>query len=376
MRLSAIITGVGVISVVLLLGGISYGASDIPAIRDAKDSGERARVQTLIDGARKENALEWTGTMFEPKQANYIIAGFKEYYGLSQLKLSYTYGVSTEIISRVGQVLKAGRTSPDIVCLVAWGWFTDLMKDGKLMRYDSPYYKEYTISDKSGNSLPGYWVSDSYSNNPMWNVKELEKKGIKNFNPTSWWDFTDPKLAPLTCLTNLTTTVTDSTWAIGMRKTIGDEWFIKLAQGKPGLFTQAKQGETWVASGEYPISLIGRIKNAQVLQDAGVEVGWLWPKEGQVLFSLSPVILAGAPHPNTAKLFIDYIRSLPGTNRMAESEVGLIFGRPGVKIPEKARKFLKPAEEIKVIPMNWDKEATTEAINGLREWAKKIGIAY
>lgn len=94
--------------VVLFLGTVSYCA-DIPAIRDAKDPSERARVQTLLDGAMKENALDWTANMIEPQQADYIIAGFKEYYGLPRLRHVYTYGVSTEMIARIDQVLKAGR---------------------------------------------------------------------------------------------------------------------------------------------------------------------------------------------------------------------------------------------------------------------------
>ena len=167
---------VGAICLVTFMGGISYGA-DIPAIQNIKDPAERARVQTLIDGARKENQLEWTGNMIEPKHANPLIAGFKEYYGLPQLKLSYTYAVANDIISRVEEVIKAGRTPPDITWISAWGWYVDLMKRGDIMRYESPYYKEYTLSNKAGNSMPGYWVADAYTANPMWNVKELEKGG-------------------------------------------------------------------------------------------------------------------------------------------------------------------------------------------------------
>jgi len=81
-----VIAGIGSICFLLLWCTISYGA-DIPAIRDAKDSAERDRVQALINGAMKENVLDWTGNMIEPKHADHIIPGFKEYYGLSNSKL-------------------------------------------------------------------------------------------------------------------------------------------------------------------------------------------------------------------------------------------------------------------------------------------------
>jgi len=357
------------------MGGISYGA-DIPAIRDAKDPAERARVQALIDGARKENQLEWTGNMIEPKHANPLIAGFKEYYGLPQLKLSYTYAVANDIIARVEEVIKAGRTPPDITWISAWGWYVDLMKRGDIMRYESPYYKEYTLSNKAGNSMPGYWVADAYTANPMWNVKELEKRGIKNFKPTSWLDFADPKIAPLCNIGNINTSSAGVSWAIGLRKVIGDDWFIKFAKGKPALAGKGDLEKRWVATGEYPIGVTGRTKNAQDLQESGLEIEMLWPKEGVVLFPFSPIIFTKAAHPNTAQLFVDYVRSAYGANKMAETGVGLIYGRPGVKVPEKERKFMPPSEDIKAIAMDWNKETSTEAVNALKEWAKKIDLSY
>ncbi len=375
MKYFKVFASFGTICFVLLWGITSYSA-DIPAIRDAKDSAERARVQALIAGAMKENALDWTGNMIEPKHADHVIPGFKEYYGLPQLKVNYTYGVSTEIVGRVDQVLKAGRIPPDITWMPAWDWYSDLIKQGKLMRYESPYYKEYTLSNEAGNSMPGYWVSDSYTSNPMWNIKELEKRGIKNFNPTSWFDFIDPKLSGYLCLSNLSVSNNSVTWAIGMKKAVGEDWFIKLGKFKPALWTKSQQGEAWVASGEYPIALTARTKAAQQLHESGMAIGLIWPKEGQVLTPFSPVIFASAPHPNTAKLFIDYVRSLPGTNRIAESGVGLIYGRSGVNVPEKERKFLPPSEKIKAIPMDWSKDTTNENFKANREWAKKIGVGY
>jgi ABC-type Fe3+ transport system substrate-binding protein len=358
-----------------LVSGVSY-AADIPAIRDAKDSAERTRVQALIDAARKENQLEWTGNMIEPKHANPLIAGFKEYYGLPQLKLSYTYAVANDIIARVEEVLKAGRTPPDITWISAWGWYVDLMKRGDIMRYESPYYKEYTLSSRAGNSMPGYWAADAYTANPMWNVKELEKRGIKNFKPSSWWDFADPKIAPNCNINNINTSSVGVSWAIGLRKVLGDDWFIKFAKGKPALAGKGDLEKRWVATGEYPIGVTGRTKNAQDLEESGLEIEMLWPKEGVVLFPFSPIIFAKAAHPNTAQLFVDYVRSAYGANRMAETGVGLIYGRPGVKVPEKERKFMPPSEDIKAIPMDWNKETSTEAVNALKEWAKKIDLSY
>jgi hypothetical protein len=147
----------------LTLTSLSFGAGDFPALKDAKDPAEKARVQKLHEGALAEGKLNIVGTMIEPKMAQYIVQGFKEYYGLPGLKNEYTYEGTARIVTRVDQVVNAGRPGPDIVWNVAWAWYMDLMGRNQIMKYESPMYKEYTISNKVGNSMPGYWVSDSYT---------------------------------------------------------------------------------------------------------------------------------------------------------------------------------------------------------------------
>jgi hypothetical protein len=45
-----------------------------------------------------------------------------------------------------------------------------------------------------------------------------------------------------------------------------------------------------------------------------------------------------------------------------------------LKIPP--NDFLPPVEKIKAIPMNWDKEATPEAIKEISAWSQKIGASF
>ena len=376
MNHSTIIATISAVCLLLFLGTMSYGA-DIPAIRDAKDSMERTRVQALLEGARKEGVLAWTSNVIEPAHADHIQTGFKEYYGLSETKIIFDYGVSTEMIGRIDPVLKAGRTPPfDIAHMPAWDWFKALIKQGHLMRYDSPYYKEYTFSNEAGNSMPGYWVSDGNPSTPVWNAKELAKRGIKDFHPTSWLDFADPRFFGMIASSNASVSNQTASWVIGLRKVLGEEFFIKLGKNKLAFWTKALQAEQWLESGEYPIALTSRAKYAIRLTENGIEAGICWPKEGQVMAPYSPVIFAAAPHPNTAKLFIDYIRSVPGTNRIAETGASLVYGRPGVKVPENERKFMPPAEKIKLIPMDWDKDTSSENLKAARAWSKKVGVGF
>jgi len=359
---------------VIFMNGLSSGASDVPALRDAKDPAERTRTQTLIDGASKEGKLVWATNMIPAEMTDHLMKGFKAYYGLSNLAVEFTNVGSGAIVSRVEELLQSGRPPHDVIWYGSWAFYKSLLARGHIMRYESPNYKYYTISNQIGNSMPGYWVSDSYTFHPMWNPAALAKAGIKDFNPTSYWDIADPKFAGLLSLSNFPQTQTDSLVAMGWRKVLGDEWFKKMAKLKAGFFTRQTQARDWVVSGEYPICATGGAQWAITAKAAGAPVKLLYPKEGVVLLPYAPIILAKAQHPNVAKLFIDYTRSEAGTNRLAETPVGLVYGRPGVKVNPAEREFLPPVEEIKKIPMDWNTVATPEAVAEFQKWTISIGL--
>jgi iron(III) transport system substrate-binding protein len=359
--------------VCFLMAGISYGA-DIPALKNAKDPAEKARVQGLIEQAKKEGKLVITAIMVEPKHAKPTLEAFKEYYGLPNLKTEFTYGQSAKIVAQVEQLMQARRPTHDIVWMPAWSWFTSLMKRGLLTKYESPYYKEYTISNEAGNSRPGYWVSDSYTFQPMWNAGAMAKAGFKDFNPKSWNDFTNPNLAKLTSIGSIIKSTSYTPVFMGVRKVMGDEWFKKVGQMKPAIFVKSAQGRDWCASGEYPIDLSSHAKNAMVASKTGADIKLLYPKEGVTLLPFSPVILKDGADQAAAKLFIDYIRSAPGANRLAASGVAIIFGRPGVKMPPNP--YLPPAETIKPIPMDWDKDDTPQSTQAFHDFLKSVDLGY
>ncbi len=366
--------GLITLSLLFITAGIARGASDIPALRDAKDPAERARIQSLINGAKAEGKLEWLGMMVEPTHAKAIEKGFNAYYGLTSTQGEYSYSASNLIVTRVEQLLQARRNNFDVVWMVGWAWYKDLLARNRIMRYESPMYKDYTLSNKAGFSMPGYWVSDAYTFSPMFNPKAMAAAGFKDWNPTSWWDFTDAKLKNKVSMDNISQSLSSSQTALGLRKVLGDKWFTQLVKDvKPVLYTKTAQGRDWVISGEYPVTLTSHAKNTAAARASGGNVKLVYPKEGVVLLPFAPIILADAPHPNTAKLFIDYIRSAKGTQTTIDSGALLFFGRPGVKSP--VPDLLPAWENINVIPMNWDVDGKEDAIKEIQKWTLDIGLS-
>lgn len=347
-------------------------AQQPPALAAITDSAERARVEALIEGAKKEGALSWIGVQIEPGHAEPIIAEFKRYYGLNDLKGEYTYAATGAIVTRVEQLLKAKRNNFDIVWNASWAWYKDLLKRGEIMQYESPHYAAYTLSDKHGMSQKGYWVADAYAFAPVYNTVALEKHGIKNFNPTSWKDFVDPRLTGQVALIDVLISTSAAPVLDGVVKVMGNDWLTALGKVKPTLHSKAAQGRDWVGSGEFAVAMFNSPKDALSLQQRNLPTKQVFPKEGVVLIPFAPIIPKSAPHPNTAKLFVDFVRSAYGTQAMMNAGSLLFFGRPGVK--PKYPDVLPSSEEVKAIPFNWDTEATNATIKKFRDRVRAVGI--
>lgn len=347
-------------------------AQEAPALAAIKDPTEKARVQKLIEGARKEGALSWIGVQIEPGHAEPILAEFKRHYGLDTLNGEYTYAGTGEIVTRVEQLLKARRNTFDIVWTASPAWYKDLVKRGELMQYESPYYKDYTLSDKNDMTEKGYWVSDAYAFAPVYNPATLEKNGVKDFKPTSWKDFVDPRLKGMVAMIDVLLSTSAAPVLSGVTKVMGDDWLKALGANKPALHVKASQGRDWVGSGEFAVALFNSPKDALSLAERKLGTKQLFPKEGVVLIPFAPIILKSAPHPNTAQLFIDFVRSAHGTQTAMNAGSLLFFGRPGVK--PKYPEILPPSEEVTAIPFNWDTEGSNDAIKKFREKVRAVGI--
>jgi len=347
-------------------------AQRAPVLADISEAGERARVEKLIEGARKEGALSWIGVQIEPGHAGPILAEFKRYYGLDDLRGEYTYSGTGEIVTRIEQLLRAKRNDFDIVWNASWAWYKDLLWRGEVMKYDSPHYAAYTLSDKNGMSQPGYWVSDAYAFAPVYNPGTLEARGIKDFKPTSWKDFVDSRLTGQVAMIDILVSTSAAPVLSGVVKVMGDDWLTALSKIKPALHIKASQGRDWVGSGEFSVALFNSPKDALSLQERNLNTKQVFPKEGIVLIPFAPIILKSAPHPNTAQLFIDFVRSPHGTQTMMNAGSLLFFGRPGVK--SKYPDLLPPAEQVNAIPFNWDIDATNEAIKKFRDKVRAAGI--
>jgi ABC-type Fe3+ transport system substrate-binding protein len=205
----------------------------------------------------------------------------------------------------------------------------------------------------------------------LFNPEALKKLGMADFRAKSWNDVVDPRLKGLVSIPDPIASASGAQTYIGIVKVMGTQWIQKLIANEPVRRAQAAQATGWIATGEIPVTF-SHAREAMALKKDNVPVVLTYPDEGVVLQPFPAVILKTAPHPNAAKLFIDFVRSAKGTQAVMDAGVLMFFGRPGVKSPD--RDLLPGWEEVNVVPLDYDTEVTNKSIQAIRQEFRKAGL--
>jgi len=144
--------------------------------------------------------------------------------------------------------------------------------------------------------------------------------------PTSWFDLLDPKWRGKILM--------DDPHADGggfamfnvLYNAFGREFHERLAAQKPVFTREAAPSHRRVALGEFPIYIPMSTQYATSLKDLPVKI--LLPKEGGPYTIAIMAALKGSPHPNCARLFMNYILDQGGQRSVAEN--GMVSSMPGV----------------------------------------------
>jgi iron(III) transport system substrate-binding protein len=201
---------------------------------------------------------------------------------------------------------------------------------------------------------------------PMWNPKSVKK------DITKYTDLLDPQFKGMIVSGDPMKSESYLTYYMGLRKILDKEFMLKLAKQDIVWFTRSPDVTTKVVTGERPVSFMGNNRTAYVAAMEGAQIKVLFPKEGTVVLSNPFVILKKAPHPNAAKLLVDYVNSKEGQTLMVEKS-GYFTAREDVPIPPKVAQFSPPFSKIDIIPMDWKSITEKDIKNARQEFLEIFG---
>lgn len=259
----------------------------------------------LVEAAKREGEVVWYTTQIVTQLVRPVSAAFEKKYGI---KVRAIRANSTELAVKIINESRAGKPQSDV--FDGTSTVVPLKKEGYVLQWLPEPAKAYPAQLKDP---AGYWVANNlFFLTPGFNTTLV----VNGTEPRTYQALLDPKwrgkMAWSTSPTSsggpgfIGTVLTD----MGTEK--GMAYLRELSrQGIANIGGAAREVLDQVIAGEYPLALQIFNHHAVISAKKGAPVDWI--KMEPVTGTLSAIsVHQSAPHPNAAKLLVDFITSSEG----------------------------------------------------------------
>lgn len=276
---------------------------------------QAADLNSLVQAAKKEGELTVIGLPHDWCGYGDLIGGFKAKYGLKVNELNPDAGSGDEIEAIKANKGNKGPQAPDVID-VGLSFGPQAKADGLIQPYKVSTWASLPADAKDKD---GYWYGDYYGVLAFQVNSDLIKKA-----PTDWSDLQKPEYRNAVALAGDPRSANQAivgVVAAGLSASKGDinkagdaglKYFAQL--NKSGNFVPVIGKAASLAQGTTPIVLrwdYNALADRDTLKD-NPKVSVIIPKTGVVAGVYIQAISAYAPHPNAAKLWMEYLYSDEG----------------------------------------------------------------
>jgi iron(III) transport system substrate-binding protein len=251
----------------------------------------------------------------------------------------------------------------DIVQLSDMSLVLDLQKRGGWMEYRSPEMAHYQPDWKS--KPEGFWTWGAIgvaaiAYNP--NLVPADQA------PKNWLDAVDPRWKDSITSKASTSGMEHMTWYL-LREMYGDDYWKKFAALNPKGFDSYVQQYSRTIDGQEKIIHTAQYSGYLLAKAKGAPIAFVYPPEGLIAVPEGWGAIKEAPHPEAARLFIDWFLGLPGQNAYGQD---LMYNslRTDVTPPPGG---VSPATMKLLFPRDWDAFIKTHT-QFVKEWDKITGM--
>lgn len=326
---------------VIGLGAAGYLIADGP--RSA-----HANSKAVEDAAKAEGTLTWYTGQMDAEKAERLGKAFTARFP----------GVRVAVIRTTGQVayqrlmldIKNKTPQCDVFSTTDISHMPALKERKELTGY-TPSNAAGMVPAFTALSDPGWWyVTNASRYFLLYNTDKIKPEDA----PKKWTDLLLPKYKGRVAVGHPGFSGCTGSWALSLQKLYGWEFFEKLAKNNPRVGRSAVDPVTLMSAGEAVIGPASASTAYQAL-DRGNPVQVVHPEDGLVVCVTPSGIPAAAPHPNAARLFLDWMLSEEYSKLMvADGTEAVRDGvpmRPGVPLLSSQKVIpLTPDEIRKGVP--------------------------
>jgi iron(III) transport system substrate-binding protein len=268
--------------------------------------------QKMVDAAKKEGALTWYSTLIINQAVRPMAEAFEKKYGI---KIAFSRQTNSDVALKVLNEAKAGRVVGDVFdgALAV----LPLMEAGDVAAYKPEAAKDYPADMKDPGGL--WTTTHLYFLTTSYNTQMVPADQA----PKTYEDLLDPKWKGNIAWTNDLTPngppgfIYNILTVMGEKK--GMDYLRKLAAQKvvsiPG---SQRVVLDRVIAGEYPLGIMTFNHHDAISAAKGAPVTWI-RMEPLVATNSTISVVKNAPHPNAARLFIEFVLSDEGQKVLADA---------------------------------------------------------
>jgi iron(III) transport system substrate-binding protein len=310
----------------------------------------------LLEAARKEGSVTWYIAQVDGETAEKMGRAFTARY--PGVKVSVIRTTGQVAYERLSQDLRNNAPQCDVFSATDVGHMPALKRRNALARYEPPEAAHISPAFR-GLEDPGF----SYPTTSTLMMMIVNTARVKPEDaPKSWNDLLDPRWRGRVAFGHPAFSGYVGVWTVQMRKMYGWKWFEKLADNKPRFGRSGNDPITLLNAGECLVGL-GPLSTTLLSASKGNPIAVIYPEDGSVLCTGPSTVMASAPHPNAARLFMNWMLSEDFARLCIEQRIDPARG--GMPAVEGAR----PLTDVKLLRVGTDElvKAVPEVIEQWRE---------
>jgi iron(III) transport system substrate-binding protein len=254
----------------------------------------------LYEAAKREGEITWYSGQYNAETSEAVGRAFGERY--PGVRCNVVRSTSQVAFQRLSQDARANVAQCDVFSSTNSGHFTQLKRERRLMQF-RPANADGMLPSIRNMDPDNYFHTSFLGLFLMAHNTRLVSEAEA---PKSWTDVLDPKWRDKLAVGHPGFSGAIGVWAVQMRKMYTWDYFRRLERNRPQIGRSSQDPVTAMNAGERSVGICVPVGTAALSISRGNPLRLIYPTEG-VLATISPsAILANAPHPNAAKLFMEF----------------------------------------------------------------------
>lgn len=303
------------------------GSGTAATATTAATGGVAADPAKLLDAAKKEGAVSWYTGYYAQEVVDAVGKAFTDKY--PGVKVEAVRNASQVVWQKLQQEQQAGLKVADVLSSTDPSHFLQLKDEKKLVAYKPSGIDALLPSIRSVDADNLYMIGSIGIVLPSYNTKKVTADQA----PKRWKDFLDPKWDKQISIGHPAASGFVGQWVMSMETEFGWTYMEQLNALHPKIGRSINDTVTDLVSGERQIAA-GPLGQMLANKSRGNPVDVLFPEDGAIIIPSPSGVLKDAPHPNAAKLFVEFMTTKEYSDVLAKfSEVPIRSDVPFAGIP-------------------------------------------